>query len=162
MGRYGSCLRETSAQGCQARTADLYARVFAAERAVGFWPEAVLGEVCPWQEPRRCILSTQVCRGWWDNIAEGLLSAVKGEVRRIGALRGGHSRKWSNSVNAQAAASLLREGGLFSVLRAMKAFREAFACGEVQLSPRDERHAWLVGEVDDQARSSNHADVGSA
>ena len=32
------------------------------------------------------------------NIAEGLLSAVKGQVRRIGALRGGTHRKWSKSV----------------------------------------------------------------
>ena len=71
-------------------------------------------------------LKTKVLAPGGDNVAEGLVSHIKGTARRLGRLRGGRSTSSrSTSVRAQSSAALLRELGLFRVLEACKNFREA-------------------------------------
>ena len=92
-----------------------------------------------------------------DNIAEGLVSHLKGTARRLGSLKGGRTVSTrSKSVAAQSSASLLREPGLYRVLAACKNFREACMKGDIKVSPRNafdfEAHPWLTAEDREDAK----------
>ena len=95
-------------------------------------------------------LKTKVLAPGGDNVAEGLVSHIKGTARRLGSLRGGRATSSrSTCVRAQSSAALLREPGLFRVLEACKNFREACMAGKLRACVRrnafdTEQHAWLT------------------
>ena len=86
-----------------------------------------------------------------DNAAEGLIGAVKGTARRVGAVQGGRQKRGGHqkAVLVQSSASLLRECGFYAVPDAARAFRLACSNGAISLSPRDSfvpgKHAWQLG-----------------
>ena len=68
-----------------------------------------------------------------DNVAEGLISAVKQTARRLGSVRGGRLNEGGRqkALAAPSSASLLRCSGLWNVLDAAKVFRESCSSGGI-------------------------------
>lgn len=66
-----------------------------------------------------------------DNMAEGLISAVKQTARRLGSICGGRLNEGGRqkALAAQSSAALLRCFGLWNVLNAVKVFRESCSSG---------------------------------
>jgi hypothetical protein len=87
-----------------------------------------------------------------DNMAEGLISAVKQTARRLGSIHGGRLNEGGRqkALAARSSAALLRCSGLWNVLHAVKVFRESCSSGLLPISPTSafqlQKHAWLVAQ----------------
>ena len=111
-----------------------------------------------WVVRKGCAKKTTVYRSYkkhvaaagGDQLAENLLGHVKRTARRMGTMGGGTSKPHMKSLQALAAAALLREAGFMSVLVALRKYREDCTSGAVLRSPRDawsvEKATWLTGE----------------
>ena len=85
-----------------------------------------------------------------DQLAESAFGAVKKTARRMNVVGAGCKTLNGPSVIAHSSAALVRAPGLHGVLKALKAFREACANGDIKLSPSmafdAAKHSWLQGE----------------